>query len=101
MVKVSLTQKNALLDGKLCKTDPTSNDHEEVLQKKTFLVHNLIDSDLCIKISKTASAVGISYGSVQSIINKNLNYQKVSSRWVPHLLTQKQKHVHLMFVKAS
>ena len=47
------------------------------------------DARLCVRY--IASYTGISEGSMQTILKKRLNLRKVCARWVPHLLTEKQK----------
>lgn len=40
-----------------------------------------------LSIGKMAAIVGISYGSVQTILTENLGMSRVCARWVPRLLT--------------
>ena len=44
-----------------------------------------------MSVKDIASCTGISEGSVQTILKKRLDLRKVSTRWVPHLLTEEQK----------
>ena len=59
-------------------------------------VQRLVEEDGRVTVLKIAEKVGISSGSVSSILHKSLGLSKVSARWVPHMLTeeQKQKRVH-------
>ena len=43
------------------------------------------------KTNIAAVKIGISEGSVQTILKKRLDLRKVCARWVPHLLTEEQK----------
>ena len=47
------------------------------------------DAQLFVK--DIASCIGISEGSVQTILKKCLDLRKICARWVPHLLTEEQK----------
>ena len=44
-----------------------------------------------MSVKDIASCIGISEGSVQTILKKCLDLRKVWARWVPHLLTEEQK----------
>jgi len=41
---------------------------------------------------KLVEATGISHGTVISILHEQLSMKKLSTRWVPHLLTVDYKH---------
>ena len=51
----------------------------------------VVEQDAGLSVKDLASCTGISGGSVQTILKKHLDLRKVSTRWVPHLLTEKQK----------
>lgn len=53
-------------------------------------VDSLVRENRRITIREIAEHVGISIGSVSSIM-ESLGYQKVCARWVPHLLTDEQR----------
>lgn len=91
--------KNIFLDGKLWKTNPTNTNQGQVSKKKTFGL--FITLSIQIGVSEIVSAVGVSYGSVQAIISNNLNFRKVSARWVLNLLPRNKNVFIWMFVKAS
>ena len=93
--KCSIGTQNFFLDRKLKNQPHQWWSKASVTEKNIRAVHNLIDSERRIKISEIVSAVGVIYGSVEAIISNMLNFWKVSVRWVPHLHTQEQKHVHL------
>ena len=59
-------------------------------------VQRLVEEDGRVTVLQIAGKVGISSGSMSSILHKSLGLSKVSARWVPHMLTeeQKQKRVH-------
>ena len=59
-------------------------------------VQRYVEEDGRMTVLQIAEEVGISSGSVSSILHKSLGLSKVSARWVPHMLTeeQKQKRVH-------
>lgn len=58
---------------------------------KVSQVQKLVLQNRRITISEIVLEVGISYGSVSSILHDDLNMSKVSARWVPRLLTPFQK----------
>ena len=49
----------------------------------------VVEQDARLSVKDIASCTGISEGSVQTILKKDL--RKVCTRWVPHLLTEEQK----------
>ena len=55
----------------------------------------MVEQDVRLSVKDIASCTGISEGSVQTILKKCLDLRKVCARWVPHLLTEKQKTQHL------
>lgn len=68
-------------------------------QENIRIVGRLLEDDRRITVAEIASEVGISYGSAQAIITDNLEYRKVSARWVPRLLTEDQKRQRLEMCK--
>lgn len=58
------------------------------------LVADLIRGNRRIKVKEMSESIGISIGSVLSIL-ENLNYRKLVSRWVPKLLTNEMKKQRL------
>lgn len=56
-------------------------------------VRDLIERDLQKTVEEMSSGVGISYGSVQSIITDELGFRKISVRWVLRMLTENHKLV--------
>ena len=51
----------------------------------------VVEQDARLSVRDIDSCTGISEGSVQTILKKRLDLRKVCARWVPHLLTEKQK----------
>lgn len=54
-------------------------------------VEQLILDNRRITIREISEEVGISVGSVEDIVHKNLQFSKVSARWVPRILTTEQR----------
>ena len=55
----------------------------------------VVEQDARLSVKDIDNCTGISEGSVQTILKKGLDLRKVCARWVPHLLTEKQKTQHL------
>ena len=51
-------------------------------------VERIVLGDRRMTVEQIASSVGISVGSVHTILHDDLKMQKVSSRWVPRMLTE-------------
>jgi hypothetical protein len=51
----------------------------------------IILSDRRVTIEKIASQLGINRGSGYSLVHDNLEFHKVSARWVPAYLTEEHK----------
>jgi hypothetical protein len=66
---------------------PSTSKTEANIEKVRKAVHK----DRRQSIQDIESAVGISYGSCQSILTENLNMRRVAAKFVPCLLTQDQK----------
>lgn len=60
---------------------------EEMITK----IHDIVLDDPKVKVREIAEAVGISTGSVVSILHDCLGLRKLTARWVPRLLTIDQK----------
>ena len=50
----------------------------------------VVEHDARLSVKDIASCIGISEGSVQTILKKRWDLRKVCARWVPHLLTEEQ-----------
>lgn len=62
-----------------------------ITKQNITAIRDLLESDRRLIVPEICSEIGISYGSTQSIIIKDLGFHKVSARWVPRLLTAEQK----------
>ena len=51
----------------------------------------VVEQDARLSVKDIISCIGISEGSVQTILKKHLDLRKVCARWVPHLLSEEQK----------
>ena len=74
---------------------PVEASSKEMCQK----VEDIILQDLRVKASFIAHELGISAGTVSSMIHSVLMKSKVSSRWVPRMLTPEQKARRQQFVR--
>lgn len=54
-------------------------------------VRVLVQEDPHVTIAVLSQEVGVSEGSVHSILHNHLRLRKICARWVPHLLTDDQK----------
>ena len=59
--------------------------------ENVMVVHTLLMCDRRRDLQSIASEVCINYGAVQSILTDILGISKVSTRWVPRMLTNDQK----------
>ena len=57
-------------------------------------VRDLIKGDRRLTVVEICQELGISYGSVESIIKNELQFRKISARWVPRLLSDQQKSLN-------
>lgn len=55
-------------------------------------VEEMILEDRRVTVRDLSEEVGISIGSIESIIHNHLEYRKITARWVPRLLNFEQKH---------
>ena len=62
-----------------------------VTKANIAVVKIVVEQDERLSVKEIANCTGISEGSVQTILKKRLDLRKVCARWVPHLLTEKQK----------
>ena len=69
-----------------------------VIKANIAAVKIVVKQDAWLSVKDIASCTGISEGSVQTILKKCLDWRKVCSRWVPHLLTEEQKTQRLKCV---
>lgn len=62
-----------------------------ITQENIAAVKDLVDDDPHISIEHIADMLDISHGSVDTILKQHLLLKKISSKWVPHQLTQQQR----------
>ena len=58
-------------------------------------VRELIRANRHLTICERSVEVGVSYGTCQAILMKDLNMRRVAAKFVPRILTAKQKEWHL------
>ena len=57
----------------------------------TEKVASVLQNDRRITCDEIAHEVGISHGSVYTILTRRLHMRKIAARWVPHFLSQTEK----------
>lgn len=78
--------------------DPRSGRPEtSITQENVMKVYDMWLDDRRLKVHDVAEALRISYGSAQQILVENLNMTKVSSRWVPRMLSFDQKQIRVRY----
>ena len=65
---------------------PLEATDEEMCKK----VRDLVYSDRRIQVEETAQALGISHGSISTILHDRLGIRKLTARWVPRSLSNEQ-----------
>ena len=68
---------------------------EEMCKK----VRDLVYSDRRIQVEEIAQALGISRGSVSTILHDRLGMRKLTAHWVPKSLSDEQKATRASVVK--
>ncbi|CAF2642224.1 unnamed protein product [Rotaria sp. Silwood2] len=74
-------------DGPKCGRAISTTDDKTIKGAECLIIENRR-----ITIEKIADALGISTGTIHGIIHEHFHMTKVSSRWVPHLLTPDKRH---------
>ena len=74
------------LEDKARSGRPLDATDEEMCKK----VRDLVYSDRRIQVEEIAQALGISHGSVSTILHDRLGIRKLTSRWVPESLSDEQ-----------
>ena len=82
--------KNALKSGR-----PKSASRKEIVSK----IKEIIEGDARFTVRDIERKVGISLSTVHLILKKHMKVRKISARWVPHLLTDKQKRQRVKVAK--
>jgi len=72
-----------------------------ISQENIRAVEELINDDPHISIDYIAAMVDISHGSVDTILKHHLHLRKISSRWVPHTLTQAERQQRIDICKEN
>ena len=67
----------------------STSQKEEVMDQ----VHKKVLENCCLTVQEIVAEVGISTGSVHSILTEDLNLWRVSAKFVPKLLTEQQKEL--------
>lgn len=62
-----------------------------IISNNIQAVRGLIEGNRRLTVDEICKSIGISHGSVQSIIHNDLKFRKISARWVPRLLNADQK----------
>ena len=62
-----------------------------VTEENVAALETMIKEDRRITVQEMAHALGISVGSVETILHDHLNMNKVCARWVPRMLTEQMK----------
>ena len=62
-------------------------------------IHDMVLADRRVQVREIVDAIGISYGSVVSILNDQLGLRKLSERWVPSLLSIDHKRNYVTISK--
>ena len=63
-------------------------------------VREIVSADARFTVREIARKVGISIGAVHSILRKHLKMNKITARWIPHLLTEEQKRLRVKTAKS-
>ena len=74
-----------------CKTRHQWRPRTSTTPANIAVVRDLIEGNRRLTVVEICQELGISYGSVQSIIKTELQFQKVLARWVPRLLSDQQE----------
>jgi histone-lysine N-methyltransferase SETMAR len=64
---------------------------EATTPENCVAVERLVMKDRRLKVDQIAETLGISHGSVETILHEKLGMSKVCARWVPRMLTSVQK----------
>ena len=68
--------------------------------KDNVRVRALLDEDRHLTFDEMEASTGISRGSLEKIAHGDLQLKKLSSRWVPRLLTDEQKGTRVVYATA-
>ena len=79
----------ASVESDPCSGRPSTSQKEEVMDE----VHEKVLEDRRLTVQEIVAEVGISTGSVRSILTEDLNLRRVSAKFVPKLLMEQQKEL--------
>ena len=71
---------------------------EDALHTRIYIVEketNLVATDARFTTRHTDKCVGISVGAAHTILRRDLKMRRISTRWIPHLVTKEQKLVRI------
>ena len=79
-------------EGRTCENkpkepSPRTSRSEDMIAR----VEQMVMEDRLLTVRQIAANAGISFGSVGTILHDDLKLRKVSARWVPRMLTDKNK----------
>ena len=63
-------------------------------------VAKLLNDDRRYTCTEIAHELDISYGSAHSILTERLKMKKVAARWVPHMLSDSEKHYRVKIARS-
>lgn len=64
---------------------------EATTEDNVAAVRTIVAEDARVTVAQLEVAIGISSGSIRTILHDKLHLRKVCARWVPHQLTEEQK----------
>ena len=73
----------------------------ETITSNINAIKALIQNDPAISYSQIIQETSLSQGTINRIINDHLKLRKLTSRWVPHKLTNSQKSKRVAFCKQN
>ena len=79
----------ASVESDPCSRRPSTSQKEEVMDQ----VRKKVQEDCYLAVQEIVAEVGISTGSVHSILTEDLNLGRVSTKFVPKLLMEQQKEL--------
>lgn len=66
-----------------------------ITEKNIGKIKEMIPEDSSIPIRTVADRIDLSYTSARKIIRRDLRMKKKVAKWIPHVLTNEQKHCRL------
>ena len=79
------------VESEACSGRPFASQNKEVIEK----VRQIVMENHHLTLRKIVEEVGISRGSVHSILTEDLCMQRVSVKFIPELLLEQQKELHV------